>query len=245
MKPALKKTFTALLIAFVSLVIVIGIASLSMVQGGSRLLPANKDTATPTMETLQPETIDTPAVIPTKESSSSIPESSPACKTPQEWMPVIVNADQSLKELATLYNTSADMLQQGNCLKEAAVKAGTILFIPVTGGTVQPTQQSQSSAPCGPPVGWVIYYVQAGDTLYGIASSVGISVNQLMTANCLKGSNIYVGQKLYVPYLPPYYGNPIQPLPLYTPTFPGCGTIADCLTPEVPYLPTGIPFPPP
>ena len=50
MKPALKKTFSAIMIALASLVIVIGIASLAMVQDGTSILPGQDDaTATPTL----------------------------------------------------------------------------------------------------------------------------------------------------------------------------------------------------
>jgi LysM repeat protein len=146
-------------------------------------------------------------------------------------MLIIVMPEQTLEQLATQYKTSPEMLQEGNCLKDTKITAGTILFVPVTA-----SQSSQSSAPCGPPAGWVIYYVQPGDTLYGIATMVGASVNQLVNANCLKSTYVYSGQRLYVP---PYYAYPI--LPIYQPT-PWI-TIPDLLTPEVPYLPTGIPFP--
>jgi hypothetical protein len=43
MKPALKKTFSAIIIALASLVIVIGIASLAMVQDGTGILSGQDD----------------------------------------------------------------------------------------------------------------------------------------------------------------------------------------------------------
>jgi LysM repeat protein len=67
-----------------------------------------------------------------------------------------------------------------------------------------PTTTSPTQEECVPPPGWVIYTVRTGDTLYGLSLALGISVNELETANCLTNpSLIYVGQQLYVPSSPP------------------------------------------
>jgi LysM repeat protein len=241
MKPALKKTFSAIIIALASLVIVIGIASLAMVQDGTSILPGrDKATSTPTpaiiteVSGLDGSGDSTGSTRPTNTQETSVAEQTAtpppvySCDTPEGWMPIIVMPDQTLEEIAAMYNTSPEMLQEGNCLEDGSIQAGSILFVPM------PVQSNQSSAPCGPPAGWVIYYVQPGDTLYGIAAMFGTSVNQLINANCLSSTYVYTGQRLYVP---PYYAYPapiiIQPTPWIT--------IPDLLTPEVPYLPTGIP----
>jgi LysM repeat protein len=249
MKPALKKTFSAIIIALASLVIVIGIASLAMVQGGTSILPGRGDsTATPTLAIIT-EASDVGGSDGTGGSGGSTGSSKPtitqvasmgdqtatppsvlSCETPEGWMPIIVMPDQTLNEIAAQYNTSPEILQEGNCLDGSSIQAGSIIFVPTT------AQTSQSSIPCGPPAGWVIYYVQPGDTLYGIATMFGTTVNQLVNANCLNTTYVYSGQRLYVP---PYYAYPIQPIIQPTPWI----TIPDLLTPEVPYLPTGIPFP--
>jgi len=243
MKPALKKTFSAIIIALASLVIVIGIASLAMVQDGTSILPGQVDvtaTSTPVISVVTSEesgsggSSDSTKHTNTPESSISEQTATPpsvlSCETPEGWMPIIVMPDQTLEEIAAMYNTSPEMLQEGNCLEGNSLQAGSILFVPMS------AQTSQSSVPCGPPAGWVIYYVQPGDTLYGIATMFGTSVTQLVNANCLNSTYVYSGQRLYVP---PYYAYPIQPIVQPTPWI----TIPDLLTPEVPYLPTGIPFP--
>jgi LysM repeat protein len=46
---------------------------------------------------------------------------------------------------------------------------------------------------------WPSYRVQYGDTLFGIASATDSTVRELMSANCLINSRIYVGQVLFVP----------------------------------------------
>jgi hypothetical protein len=49
---------------------------------------------------------------------------------------------------------------------------------------------------------WPIYVVQPGDSLWVLAPITASSVPELMLANCLTSTLIYVGQRLYVPYLP-------------------------------------------
>jgi LysM repeat protein len=155
-------------------------------------------------------------------------------------MPIIVMPGQTLEEIAVQYNTTPEALQEGNCLTDTNIQQETIIFVPFPTAKV-----SQGGAQCGAPAGWVIYYVQPGDTLYGIATAYGISTRQLMYANCLQSENIMVGQALYVPNVPPYFGNPGQPLPpMWTPA-PTDITFPMLLTPQTPMLPTGIPFPAP
>jgi LysM repeat protein len=60
-----------------------------------------------------------------------------------------------------------------------------------------------SPTSCEPPTGWVEYVVQAGDTLFQIGASFGVTVEELQDANCLGTSTvIYVGDVLYVPNVP-------------------------------------------
>ena len=57
---------------------------------------------------------------------------------------------------------------------------------------------------CNPPVGWISYIVQAGETLAVLANRHRTTVVNLQTANCLTTSLIFTGQLLYVPdNLPP------------------------------------------
>jgi hypothetical protein len=52
---------------------------------------------------------------------------------------------------------------------------------------------------CDDPEGWYEYEVRRGDTLSGIATAAGMTVADLMAANCLTSTMIMVGQELYVP----------------------------------------------
>jgi len=49
----------------------------------------------------------------------------------------------------------------------------------------------------------VTYIVQPNDTLFSLATRTGTTVPQLKQANCLTGDLLYVGQRLYLPFLPP------------------------------------------
>jgi membrane protease YdiL (CAAX protease family)/LysM repeat protein len=82
----------------------------------------------------------------------------------------------------------------------------TSTLVPTTEPDTEPTQA------CGPPSGWVVYRVRPGDTLWSLSRALGIPLDRLRSANCLKGNSvIYAGQPLYVPFLPPL------PLPTSTP----------------------------
>ncbi|MBN1681872.1 MAG: LysM peptidoglycan-binding domain-containing protein [Anaerolineae bacterium] len=85
-----------------------------------------------------------------------------------------------------------------------------------TGAAVQDsTQVPPTQVNCTPQTGWPVYTVVAGDTLSGIAVRSGATVDQLVQANCLASAElIYIGQKLYVPSLPPTS----TPAPTATPT---------------------------
>jgi len=80
----------------------------------------------------------------------------------------------------------------------------------------QPTVYvSPTSGPCPPPPRpyWT-YTVSRGDTLSGLAQRFHTSVETLMRNNCLTGSLIYTGQRLYIPGYPP------TPSPSPTPPTP-------------------------
>jgi LysM repeat protein len=72
-----------------------------------------------------------------------------------------------------------------------------------------------SPTPCFLRAGYVPYYVQTGDTLYGIAVRVGLSLSSLQAANCLTTTTIRVGQVILVPpgSIRPPTGTPIPVTP--------------------------------
>ncbi len=77
-------------------------------------------------------------------------------------------------------------------------------------GTTAPTQfptETPTEMPsatvfptCPPPAGWTTYTVQQNDTLYAIAITYGVSLDDLLAANCLTVNDPFlVGTILYVP----------------------------------------------
>ncbi len=77
----------------------------------------------------------------------------------------------------------------------------------------QPPTESPSLTPtaCGPPRGWVLYTVEAGDSLFRLSQKFNVTISELQRANCLTGTNIRAGQQLYVPFVP-------TPTPTFTAT---------------------------
>ncbi len=79
---------------------------------------------------------------------------------------------------------------------------------------------SPSATPCIPQSAWPVYVVQDGDVLSSLAVVTRSSVPELMLANCLPDTRIYVGQQLHVPYLPIITATYT---PTYTPIVPTNG----------------------
>ena len=47
------------------------------------------------------------------------------------------------------------------------------------------------------------YLIQPGDNLHRLSLLLGVSIPQLMNANCLTSTQILAGSYLWVPFLPP------------------------------------------
>lgn len=136
-----------------------------------------------------------------------------ACPVPPGWTAYTVRDGDTLLGIAEAHGTTVFALIQGNCLGEIELTAGQTLYVPpppTRGPTPEPTR-------CGPPRGWIIYRVQPGDTLYGLAVRYQTSVSALASANCLTAYTLRVGQPLYVPPTPAFTPtSPISPLPTAT-----------------------------
>jgi LysM repeat protein len=59
---------------------------------------------------------------------------------------------------------------------------------------------ADGEAACDVPDDWVAVQAQAGDTLAGLADSAGITVDDLMQANCLQG-DIHPQDVIYIPQI--------------------------------------------
>ncbi len=138
-----------------------------------------------------------------------------ACSYPAGWVVYVVQRGDTLSSLARQTGITTAALMQANCLSTSTIYAGQRLYLPSHPSPTLPYR-------CGPPLDWIIYYVQPGETLFSLARYFGISVEDIRLANCMTGYTIYVGQPLYLPPLPP------MPVPTFTPT----------------PLPTAVPVPP-
>jgi LysM repeat protein len=101
----------------------------------------------------------------------------------------VVAAGETLTSIAFRYGTTADALATANGLSNGDwIYVGQVLNVP----------DGSSQAPAGGGCA-SSYWVQAGDTLSGIAWQYGITVNALMQANSLYSDFIYEGQRLCMP----------------------------------------------
>jgi LysM repeat protein len=180
----------------------------------------------PAMGTAVPPTF-TPAASPTL----SVPLI-PSCPQPPGWLVYTVQRSDTLAGLAWRAGVTTLALMQANCLSAPAIHPGQQIYLP-PGFYASPTPRP----PCGPPIGWVVYIVQPGDTLYSLSVRSGVGIEAIRRANCLNSYIIYAGQALYLP--------PLPPTPAHTPTLPYPPTLPYTPTPIETPLPTPTPTPTP
>ena len=140
--------------------------------------------ASPAAPTLSPTPGPTASPVPTT-----------ACPVPAGWSAYMVRIGDSIESIARATATDIFDIIQGNCLADPDVTPGQVLYLP----PYPARSPTPAPAPCGPEIHWVIYRVQPGETLYGLAIRYGTSVPALAWANCMKGYLIRAGQGLYVP----------------------------------------------
>jgi LysM repeat protein len=162
------------------------------------------------------------------------------CPPPSDWMPITIQEGDTLESIAAAFRTTVKVLIQYNCLVSKELIPGTTMYVPGRQPTPPPTSHPvQTTIPCGPPFGWVYYTVQPGDTLYHIAQLFGITVSELMYANCLSDSYIRAGRSLFVPYVPT--PNPTSTTrPSKTPKPPTPTRLPPCITSTPTRLPPCI-----
>ena len=221
-----RQVFWAIVTALVSIALLFGVFSLSLVEGNMRLAtPTLPPTITLTLQP-SPSKVGTATPLPPTRTplllqiwTPTLAPSPTNCPPPPGWLPYIVQSGDSLEGLAQRYKMTGAEINQANCLGSAGLLPGLMVYLPPV-----PTK---SPVPCGAPGTWVIYVVQQGDTLYHLGQVYGIPFTDIQRANCLSSTNIHIGQRLYVPPWAPLIPSPTLILPSDTPSATWNGTPTD------------------
>ena len=208
MTKGLRDFGNALLIAILSVGLMMGALSISLVEfvpaeastPTSALFPSPLPlTATPTVpptSTLLPTTTFLPGTeTPTLTIASTNTNISVlgTCQNPAGWGQIVVLSSDTLDSLAARYRVNREVLKNGNCLVGDNLIANTVLYVPpVPTSTVAGCTQGAA--------GWIkSYVVKSGDTIYAIATSHGTTASLLKSVNCRLSDLIYAGELLWVP----------------------------------------------
>jgi LysM repeat protein len=95
-----------------------------------------------------------------------------------------VKAGDTLWKIATSNGVTVDQVVTWNNLKSNTIYTGQVLTLSQNSTSVSPTESVST------------YTVQVGDTLWKIATSNGLTVDQVKTLNSLTSTTVYVGQVL-------------------------------------------------
>lgn len=106
-----------------------------------------------------------------------------AKETETDYGEYVVKSGDTLYAIAKKFNTSVDNLKSINNIVTDSLAIGQIIKVP--------TQESESTEN--------IYIVKKGDSLYSIAKSYNVSVDELKNKNNLKSNTLSIGQKLFIP----------------------------------------------
>ena len=114
------------------------------------------------------------------------------------WVQHQISRGETVSTIAAKYGVSQYAIFEANNLsRRSLIIAGKKLIVPVpldknyTNDISKPTERTASNS---------VYAVQSGDTMWDIAKSFGTTVSELRQANSIvRGSRIYVGQKLRIP----------------------------------------------
>jgi LysM repeat protein len=152
------------------------IAALTVISAGLTLWPQIRQALSGTSTQALIGVTSTPGAVLI---STQIPE-------PTETGPVLISTPSATPSPSITLPT----------LTDPAVTAEPVDSLPPT------TAPPRPPAACQPRIDWPVYTVRRGDTLWSIAQGSGATVQELLAANCLPNTNIYVNQTLFVPRLP-------------------------------------------
>jgi LysM repeat protein len=255
----LRGVSNALVVALISVGLMVGALSISLVGFVPQVTPTAADslipsplplTATNTLPPTLTPTLGLESPTPTITLTATITSTPPAsCMPPSGWGQIIVQAGDTLDSIAARYRTSKEELRSANCLLIDSLVAGSALYAP-------PVATITSAACVQGAAGWAKNYtVRSGDTFFGISFNYYTNANQLKLVNCRISDQIYVGEILWVPSVATRTPAPHPtPLPLDTvtpiiyPTDPLTETALPYTETVLPFtatvIPTNTPVPP-
>ncbi|MCB0020912.1 MAG: LysM peptidoglycan-binding domain-containing protein [Anaerolineales bacterium] len=164
--------------------------------------------ATPTTPTATASPEPTQSNIASASASASIRP--PVCQPPAGWIPLTVARTDTLLRLAIRFNLGAVELMEANCLSSDALIPGSTLFVPAAPLPTRTPAPTAEAFACGPPGNWVQYQVKPGDNLFRISLDLGVSIAEILQANCreLNDITIAAGEQIFLPGIPVNSGPP-------------------------------------
>ena len=138
-------------------------------------------------------------IIPSGGGASAPAPTQPPAPTGTAGSTYIVQPGDTLGKIMAKYNVTASALIAANALTNPnLIFIGQRLVIPGAGGTT--TVPVATAQPTAPAASGSVYVVQAGDTIYRIATKLNVDAAALIAANKMTNPNlIYVGQQLLLP----------------------------------------------
>ena len=194
----------ALVIALISIGLILGTLSISLVEFVPEATPTATNILFSSPAPLTATSTFPPTLIPTLGLESPTPTATPtfinsatppsSCQPPFGWVnQVTIQAGETLDILAARYRISKDELIRANCLLSDNLVAGTKLYVPPV-VTNTPATCNQGAA------GWTkSYVVKAGDTIYAIATNHYTTSGLLKSVNCRSSDLIFPGEIIWVP----------------------------------------------
>jgi len=227
---------SALTVALLSVGLMFGVLSISLVEFQPEAAPAPTDPIQPSPAPITPTSTLPPtntllpgADVPTTSPTfTSIAQSS--CPLPTGWTSIIVPPGATIFSIADQYRVTREQLISTNCMLTDSLVSGTTLYVP--------SQVTSTVAACIPgAVNWIPYTVKPGDTLFSIAVNRYTNYLLIQSVNCINTSAIKSGQVLWVPSVSTRTPYP-SPLPGSSATQPPTEQLTET---AVPFTATSIP----
>jgi LysM repeat protein len=193
----------ALVVALISVGLIIGALSISLVEFVPEAAPTATDNMFASPKPLTATSTLPPSLVPTlglesplpniTSTSTNTPTPPSSCLPPAGWTQITIRISETLDSIAARYRTTKEQLRAANCLFTDNLITGSILYVPPV--------TTNAPAVCIPGrAGWVNnYIVQSGDSIFRIGYNHYTTSAAMMTANCRTSEIIHPGEILWVP----------------------------------------------